>query len=127
MSWEAREGQSSHREKYFMALFLKRANRRPEPEGGLLDPGLWESFSGGQGGGARWLRGRGSARRLQDRKFGRKESARTKTDLTDPPNDFTDKRISGGEVSAFEVLLLDCFRFFFLFVFCFVLFSPSLN
>lgn len=67
----------------------------------------------GEWGGAGWL---------QDRKFGRKESSRTKTDLTDPPNDFTDKRISGGEVSTFEVLLLDCFRFFFFsFLFCFVL------
>lgn len=67
--------------------------------------------------------GRGGARRLQDRKFGRKESARTKTDLTDPPNDLTDKRISGGEVSAFEGLLLDCFRFFFPLsvLFCFFL------
>jgi len=48
VSWKAREGgQSSHREKYFMALFLKRANRRPGPGGGLLDPELWESFSSG--------------------------------------------------------------------------------
>lgn len=77
---------------------------------------------GARGGGARWLRGVGGAGWLQDRKFGRKESSRTKTDLTDPPNDFTDKRISGGEVSTFEVLLLDCFRFFFFsFLFCFVL------
>lgn len=107
-----------------MALFLKRANRRPGPGGGLLDPELWESFSsGGQRRGCPWLRGVGGvAGWLQDRKFGRKESSRTKTDLTDPPNDFTDKRISGGEVSTLEVLLLDCFRFFFFsFLFCFVL------
>lgn len=59
-----------------MTLFLKRVNRRPEHEGGLLDPGFWKSFSsGGRGRGARWL---------QDRKFGRKESTRMKTDLTDP-------------------------------------------
>lgn len=122
MSWEAREGgQSSHREKYFMALFLKRANRRPEPGGGLLDPELWESFSsGGQRKGCPVAAGRGGAGWLQDRKFGRKESSRTKTDLTDPPNDSTDKRISGGEVCTFEVLLLDCYRFGFSFLFCFV-------
>lgn len=116
MSWGVSGGgQSCHREKYFMTLFLKRGNRRPEHEGGLLDPGFWESFSsGGRGRGARWL---------QDRKFGRKESTRMKTDLTDPPNDFNDKRVSGGEVSAFEVLSLGCFRFFVFFVY----FFPSLN
>lgn len=65
---------------------------------------------GGRGGGARWL---------QDRKFGRKESTRMKSDLTDPPNDFTDKRLSGGKVSAFEVFLLGCFRFLLFFFFSF--------
>lgn len=111
MSWGWRGGQSCHREKYFMTLFLKRANRRPEHEVGCWTLGSGNpSAVGGRGGGARWL---------QDRKFGRKESTRMKTDLTDPPNDFTDKRLSGGRVSAFEVLLLGCFRFF---CFCFSFF-----
>lgn len=59
-----------------MTLFLKRANRRPEHEVGCWTLGSGNpSAVGGRGGGARWL---------QDRKFGRKESTRMKTDLTDP-------------------------------------------